>query len=476
MEKLEASIIGTVFRNAENGYSVLSVRSGRSEYTVVGSLPELNPGEQAVFSGEWMEHKSYGRQFKCVSCEIQMPTTLLGIERYLASGAIRGIGPSTAALIVAHFGEETMSVLAEHPERLAEISGIGPKRASMIAESFAAQQGARQAIIFLQSYGVPAPLAIRISQFYGDRTPEVVRQDPYRLCDDLEGVGFRTADRIGLALGFAADGESRIRCALKFLLREAASGGGHCFLPEELLKKQAAAQLQVPAERCSLILSKLLFSRDLIAEIDAPGEGRRFYLPEFFRAEKEVARRLQELMAAIRPGVYAQAGRAITRFERSHGISFSSRQREAISQALETGVSEAEATAVSKYEDGAVLPLRLVFETAPAAAGIESGTDEAVSAVVRYLDWDGQQREALLPDIRSILVGESQSFAAGSSCEALTLLSNAAELSSITLQAEGKIHMDDTGYPLDFDISNDGTKKVIPTDLSPWNKTIQETM
>ena len=338
MEKLEASIIGTVFRNAENGYSVLSVRSGRSEYTVVGSLPELSPGEQAVFSGEWTEHKSYGRQFKCVSCEIQMPTTLLGIERYLASGAVRGIGPSTAALIVAHFGEETMSVLAEHPERLAEVSGIGRKRASMIAESFAAQQGARQAIIFLQSYGVPAPLAIRISQFYGDRTPEVVRQDPYRLCDDLEGVGFRTADRIGLALGFAADGESRIRCALKFLLREAASGGGHCFLPEELLKKQAAAQLQVPAERCALILSKLLFSRELIAEMGDPGEGRRFYLPEFFRAEKEVARRLQELMAAIRPGAYAQAGRAITRFERDHGISFSSRQREAISQALETGV------------------------------------------------------------------------------------------------------------------------------------------
>ena len=137
MEKLEASIIGTVFRNAENGYSVLSVRSGRSEYTVVGSLPELSPGEQAVFSGEWTEHKSYGRQFKCVSCEIQMPTTLLGIERYLASGAVRGIGPSTAALIVAHFGEETMSVLAEHPERLAEVSVIGRKRASSTCSALA---------------------------------------------------------------------------------------------------------------------------------------------------------------------------------------------------------------------------------------------------------------------------------------------------------------------------------------------------
>ena len=191
MEKLEAGIIGTIYRNGENGYSVLSVRSGRNEYTVVGALPELNPGEQAVFTGEWVEHKSYGKQFRCTACEIQTPTTLLGIERYLASGAIRGIGPSTARQIVEQFGEETMTVLTEHPERLTKISGIGRKRAAMIAESFAEQQGARQAMIFLQSYGVPAALAIRIGQRYGDRTKEVVQQDPYQLCEDLEGVGDR---------------------------------------------------------------------------------------------------------------------------------------------------------------------------------------------------------------------------------------------------------------------------------------------
>ena len=148
MERLEATIEGTVFRNPENGYSVLTVRSGRSEVTVIGTLPELSPGEQAVFTGEWTEHRTYGRQFRCSSCELKVPTTLLGIERFLGSGLIHGVGPSTATLIVSAFGEETLTVLSEHPERLSEVKGIGAKRAAMIAESFREQQGARRAMSF----------------------------------------------------------------------------------------------------------------------------------------------------------------------------------------------------------------------------------------------------------------------------------------------------------------------------------------
>ena len=227
MEQLEATIEGTVFRNPENGYSVLTVRSGRSEVTVIGTLPELSPGEQAVFSGEWTEHRTYGRQFRCTACELKTPTTLLGIERFLGSGLIHGVGPSTATLIVSAFGEETLTVLSEHPERLCEIRGIGEKRAAMIAESFREQQGARRAMVFLQSYGVSPALAVRISNHYGDRTPEIVRENPYRLCDDLEGVGFRTADRIGIALGVAPDSDSRVRCAMKYVLRESSASSGH---------------------------------------------------------------------------------------------------------------------------------------------------------------------------------------------------------------------------------------------------------
>ena len=351
MEKLEGSVIGTIFRNEENGYSVLTVRTGRSEYTVVGALPVLNPGEQAVFTGDWVEHKSYGRQFKCVNVEIQMPTTLLGIERYLASGAIRGIGASTARQIIEEFGEETMEVLAEHPEQLTKVSGIGRKRAAMIAESFAEQQGARQAIIFLQSYGVPSALAIRISEYYGPRTQEVIQSDPYRLCDDLEGVGFRTADRIGIALGVAADEDNRIRCALKYLMREAAEVNGHCYLPERELIHLAAGLLQVSPEQCAQGITRLLLNRELVAELPEdryntaaeretnPAEaGRRIYLPEAYRAEKEVARRIVELAASIQPGVYRHASQEISEFEKKQGITFSPLQRKAISQVLEAGV------------------------------------------------------------------------------------------------------------------------------------------
>ena len=337
-EQLEATVVGTVFRNPENGYSVITVRSGRNEMTVVGSLPELSPGEQAVFTGTWAEHRTYGRQFHCQGCELRLPTTLLGIERFLGSGLIRGVGPSTAALIVEAFGEETLTVLSEHPERLKEVRGIGRKRAEMIAESYLEQQGVRRAMIFLQSYGISPALAVRISQFYGDRTPEVIREDPYRLCDDLEGVGFLTADRIGLSLGIAPESDNRVRCAMKYVLREAAVTSGHVFLPEQELCGAAAALLQVPRELCARGLRSLLVSGALLAEADEDPDDRRVYLPAYWRAENEVALRLRRLMLAAPPAGAKDADRAISAFEARQDIVFSSTQRRAISSALENGV------------------------------------------------------------------------------------------------------------------------------------------
>ena len=336
VEKLEASVVSTVFRNPENGYSVLTVQAGRTEVTVVGVLPELGPGEQAVFTGDWMEHKTYGRQFRCALCEIRVPTTLLGIERYLGSRLIRGIGPSTAALIVRHFGEETLTVMAEHPERLMEIPGIGKKRCAMIAESFQEHQGARHTLIALQSYGISANLAMKISQKYGEASLDVIRENPYRLCEELEGVGFRLADRIGAALGIAPDSDCRVQCALKYVLQEAAAAGGHVFLPEGELCRQAASLLQGAPENCARQLTALLLGNELYA--DTAGEDRRVYLPAFWRAEQEVALRLRQLMTAIRPEPAAGTRRAIAAFEKRRGISFSPTQREAITRALGSGV------------------------------------------------------------------------------------------------------------------------------------------
>ncbi|MGN1367889.1 MAG: ATP-dependent RecD-like DNA helicase [Aristaeellaceae bacterium] len=336
MEQVEASVLGTIYRNEENGYTVLTVREGRRELTVVGTLPELHPGEQAVFTGEWISHPQYGRQLKCTSVALQKPTTLLGIERYLGSGMIHGVGPSTAKMIVAHFGEETLTVLSEHPERLQEVPKMGRKRWKQIAEAYREQEGARTAMVFLQSYGIPATLSIKISKLYGDRTPALIRENPYRLCEDIDGVGFLTADRIGTSLGVAPDSEGRICAALKYLLKDAAAAQGHLYLPRGELLSRAVQLLRVDAALVEHYLMRMTLARELI-QSGADGE-ERVYLPAFDSAEREVALRLCELMAACAAEGVAGAEKEIDRFQHKHGITFSTRQREAILTACREGV------------------------------------------------------------------------------------------------------------------------------------------
>ena len=336
MEQVEASVLGTIYRNADNGYTVLTAREGRREITVVGTLPELHPGEQAVFTGEWIAHPQYGRQLKCTAVELKKPTTLLGIERYLGSGIIRGVGPSTAKMIVAHFGEDTLTVLSEHPEMLQEIPKMGKKRWQQIAAAYREQEGARTAMVFLQTYGIPATLSLKISKLYGDRTPALIRENPYRLCEDIDGVGFLTADRIGTALGVPPDSEGRICAALKYILKDAAAAQGHLYLPRGELLSRAAQLLRVEPALAEHHLMRLTLVRELI-QSGADGE-ERVYLPAFDSAEKEVALRLCELMSACRTESAAGAEKQIDRFQQKQGIAFSARQREAILAACCEGV------------------------------------------------------------------------------------------------------------------------------------------
>ena len=336
MEKVEASVLGTIYRNDDNGYTVLTAREGRREITIVGTLPELHPGEQAVFTGEWISHPTYGRQLKCASVELQKPTTLLGIERYLGSGIIHGVGPSTAKAIVAHFGEDTLRVLSEHPEMLQEVPKMGKKRWKQIAEAYREQEGARTAMVFLQTYGIPANLSIKISKLYGERTPAIIKENPYRLCEDIDGVGFLTADRIGTSLGVPPDSEGRICAALKYLLKEAAVAQGHIYLPRGELLSRAAQLLRVEPALAEHHLLRMTMVRELI-QSGADGE-ERVYLPAFDGAEREVALRLCELMTAYGTDSAAGADKEIDRFQKKHGITFSARQREAILTACREGV------------------------------------------------------------------------------------------------------------------------------------------
>lgn len=336
MEELRATINETAFRNAENGYTVLTVRAGRENVTVVGVMPEVAAGEQAVFQGEWVQHPQYGRQFKAASCEVLAPSTLLGIERYLASGLIRGVGAATARLIVQEFGLETMDILSQQPHRLSEVPGIGVKRAKQIGDSFREQYATRQAMIFLQAYGVTPGMAVKISRVYGERTREVIQQNPYRLVEDVEGVGFLTADRIALSMGVAPESDSRLSAGLIYALQEAAASAGHTYLPMDELLTLAGRLLRVEPQLLQTHLTALLLARKLHAHVMDGVEGA--FLPQLWQAESEIARRLRDLQAASQTIMDGTVDAQIRNFEKAKGISFSPTQKKAISMAAQQGL------------------------------------------------------------------------------------------------------------------------------------------
>jgi len=337
MEEIRGTVTETLFRNEENGYTVLQIRAGRENVGVVGIMPEIAAGEQAVFQGDWVMHPQYGKQFKAAQIDILKPSTLLGVERYLSSGLIRGIGPATARLIVQEFGVKALDIISEQPHRLTEIAGIGTKRAAQIADSFREQYAVRQAMVFLQSYGVTPALAVKISKVYGDRVKEIILANPYRLVEDVEGVGFLTADRIALSMGVAQESDSRLRAGLIYALQEAAASSGHTYLPLTDLMQRAGQLLRVDKSLLEAHISALILNRKLRSHIMEDGtEG--IFLPQMWQAETEIARRLHEQLGAAQVVMRATVSAQITAYENAHNISFSQTQRQAISMAVQEGL------------------------------------------------------------------------------------------------------------------------------------------
>ncbi|MDD3410549.1 MAG: ATP-dependent RecD-like DNA helicase, partial [Eubacteriales bacterium] len=329
MEELTGTVLETTFRNDENGYTVLRLSVGRGQQTVVGAMPELSAGECVAFDGDWTEHPVYGRQFSARACRITPPESTSAIEKYLGSGLIRGIGPATAKLIVKKFGAETMNILDEHPSRLVEIPGIGPKKADMIIESYIQQMSMRRALVYLQNYGISPNLAMKIAKYYGEGTVELIKQNPYRLVTDIDGVGFLTADRIALSMGIDPRSEFRLRSALYYLLNEAAGSGGHTYLPRPMLLERACQMLRVEPELVEQQITQALLMKILMA-FSLPEEESCLCLPFYFHAEKEIATRLHYLMEG-RP--YKKVGGLpgrIEALERKMNVRFSDMQKKAI--------------------------------------------------------------------------------------------------------------------------------------------------
>lgn len=338
MEKIEALITDVVFRNDENGFTVLTVRlDDGSRTSAVGVMPELAAGERVIFSGEWMEHAQYGRQIKVSLCEVVKPTTAQGIERYLASGLIKGIGPATAKRIMQAFGTDALDILQYAPDRLREIGGIGKKRAEMIGASFSEQWRMREAMVFLQGYGVSPAMSMRIFKRYGERSQAVIRANPYTLVDDIEGIGFRTADKIAFSLGIAPDAPERLRAGIVYTLTDAAAANGHMYLPREALLYQAASLLRVDEALVENEFTALLLDQALIAR-EMP-EHVAVYLPRAFRAETEVAMRLTALLEALPYQSDPSIAGALAAWEAMRGIVLNEDQRKAVHAAVTEGLT-----------------------------------------------------------------------------------------------------------------------------------------
>ncbi|MBR7187769.1 MAG: ATP-dependent RecD-like DNA helicase [Clostridia bacterium] len=340
MSKFEGTVDSIVFRNDVNGWTVASVRldGSRGSISAVGVMPFLSAGEHAIFDGELTEHRDYGQQIKVSGYETTRPETKSGVEKFLGSGLVKGVGPATAKQIVAYFGARALDVLESEPERLTEVPGIGPKRAAMIAESFAVQNGMRNTLIFLQEYGLSPALSMKVYRAFGDSTERVLRDNPYRLVDEIQGVGFRTADDIAMRMGFGRESEFRIRSGIKFALSEAANAMGHMYLPMERLAAQAVELLGADRALVDRELRALILENQLIAE--RVREDDAVYLPRYHRAETETSRLLLRQLKSIRPSRIPEGDLAemIAEYERSEGVELCDQQREAALAAAREGI------------------------------------------------------------------------------------------------------------------------------------------
>jgi exodeoxyribonuclease V alpha subunit len=301
METITGSIEDVVFYNAENGYSVLALNCQEELITVVGNFPELAVGEEVKVSGDFAHHPRFGQQFKAASFERILPADEFGIERYLASGLIKGIGSSFASRIVRKFGSETLEIIDKAPHRLLEISGIGEQKVQQITQSWREQKNVYEVMTFLQSIDVTTNLAVKICKEYGVKAVEVVRQDPYQMAQDIHGIGFVTADRIANSQGIPKDHPSRIRAGLVFLLRQMV-GEGHVYAPRKLLEQKAVELLAVSLDKIGAVIEECArqeaqFSPSSIWVDRAlsPEEDRLYLLP-YYASEVGVAERLAWLI------------------------------------------------------------------------------------------------------------------------------------------------------------------------------------
>ena len=334
LEELEGVVESLIFSSEETGYSVVKLRSGGGLLTVVGNLGAVIPGERLHIQGRWSNHPRFGRQFAVEAYQSHAPATVEGIERYLGSGLIPGIGGALAHRIVRAFGEQTLEVLDGEPRRLSEVEGIGRKRIAALTAAWRQQREIRKVMIFLQSHGAGPALAAKIYKRYGDHSIAVVQDNPYRLALDMFGVGFLTADRIARAIGIAADSPSRAQAGILHTLEEC-SGEGHLYYPRTALIQRSQKLLEIDREIIAAALESLAREGRLIVEEQA---DPAVYLPAFHTAETGIALMLAQLQASPRETRQIDGEKAVAWVQERMDIVLAEKQREALRIALESKV------------------------------------------------------------------------------------------------------------------------------------------
>ena len=405
MIKIRCVIDSIVYQNQENGYTVMrvKVKDYNEPVTLIGNLLEVPVGAVLLCDGDWIMDKKYGRQFKAETYEEVMPATVYGIEKYLGSGLVKGIGPKYAHLIVEKFGTDTIEIIEDHIERLYEVAGIGKKRVEKIRESWEKQKDIKNVMLFLQQYGVSTAYAAKIYRQYGKESIDKVNENPYRLADDIWGIGFKTADGIASKMGYEKNDLRRCRSGLQYTLNQLADEG-HVYAVEDQLVKSAIELLEADEEPIRQAIEEMVGSEDLIKEdlsdlncLDQVHSA--IYLPPFYHSERGTAKKLLSLLRGSTGNLF-ESQMDIAAIEKISGIQYDDVQIEAIKQAAQskvmvltggpgTGKTTTTQGIIAAYK-AAGMRILLAAPTGRAAKRMSEATGMEAKTIHRLLEYNPQ--------------------------------------------------------------------------------------
>lgn len=335
MEALNGIVESIVFKSSDTGYTVIKFRENNIIHTAVGVLPHVKEGQNLKITGSWVNHSQFGKQFKVEECEEILPTSKDGIEKYLSSGIIQGIGPVTAKKIVNKFGEDTLNILDNNIERLKEIEGIGKKKLETIIESYREQRELKNITIFLQTHGLSVNQCLKIYKKYGDSSVDTVKNNPYILCDEISGIGFKTSDKIARSLGIEIDSPFRIQSGIRYVINEFCANG-HTFMPKDELIKEASNVLTVSGDIIEENIKNAALDRKIKLEKVNDKEGV-FTIPNYY-CELGITNRILTLAISNFQDISVDVEHLILQFEKKNNITFAESQKDAIISAFQNGI------------------------------------------------------------------------------------------------------------------------------------------